>query len=741
MKKLIFIFSLICLPAFSQVKQYAPASQAEVNAGTIASKFVSPATLAGFTGTNVPAGTLTNIARSVVTNDSTLLATSTSPGTVASNDWVRMQLWGGQSKKFKVPPIMFMDSGQWAAGETNSGMRSLYDMISLAHTNGWYDAFAAAGARPWIFFDHTYLSNNFVFPPLWDPTYMPDGPQAVIAHCHTNGFNVILWNENWAKHTDPGNAVIKDDYRWMQYALTNWGMDGFWWDCYSFQANNGLRAVAQLGIPFWLEGSEEYPAGGQLYPVEEQRQLFSSVRMNSVLGDILSWSNYLWKEDTLITNGWYGGIEPGSYLTLDVVQAIALTDAEVETTTIYTAMRPGPLHLPRDFGLPCMQICTNSEYLSILEDPSVRPGFRPLHTDTNDVVLRPIRINSGQSWYAMAVLNRTTNAATFSFAFTNLGIVSTKDNLGWSVFDVKSKTWLSNDVASTSVSLTNHQTKLFEIVAGRAVTTNYFQPFFYGPTLPAAIISNGVTVFANLAWDPDVTNFIARAQLTNYIVQCYAAQFLFTRLKDVGTWNKLDALYPVLPTAPYLNAISANYPLWSVGTVTTNNQGIAGNASNSFFTNALRLDLATYFQQNSASFGIYIGNQSPFIGAFMGAYGGSVSKIGRTSNSQDIDLNDLSSVGLGGLSDWSGLNVASRTGPSTILVALRGTISSGSTTSSAVTPNYCYFGAVNGGGTAGQFSDALIQGAWIGGSVSANEISRLTPIWDEYERILGRTSF
>lgn len=72
------LFLLICfaLPALAQREGAPPASQAEVNAGALTSKFVSPATLAGWTGggSSITAATVTNISGAVVTNLGAMLS-------------------------------------------------------------------------------------------------------------------------------------------------------------------------------------------------------------------------------------------------------------------------------------------------------------------------------------------------------------------------------------------------------------------------------------------------------------------------------------------------------------------------------------------------------------------------------------------------------------------------------------------------------------------------------------------
>src|SRR5262249_50929229 len=153
--------------------------------------------------------------------------------------------------------------------------------------------------------------------------------------------------------------------------------------------------------------------------------------------------------------------------------------------------------------------------------------------------------------------------------------------VGYSVYDCLSNKWVSPSAASSlTVTLTNHQSGLFRLSPGSMITTNYLQPLSYVATLQALVISNGVQRVVNLPWDPDATNFIARAHVANDPVQCYAVQYLFSQLKGIGIWtNRLDVLYPMIPAQPYLNAFSTNYTIVPVGAVTTNALGIAGDGT------------------------------------------------------------------------------------------------------------------------------------------------------------------
>jgi hypothetical protein len=609
----------------------------------------------------------------------------------------------------------------------------------------------------WIFIDDGWGSTNRDANGnvQWNTNKFPSGSNFVNI-VHQMGFKLGLYTDggNPDGLTTSGSQAASDAGHIVQDVnqFLNWGVDGGKWDVPVLNLELGASALAtNTAKPFYLICGDVF-----VDRVVNARWVSMMNAFRGIAdGDLTSFRSLLAWCDEYDTNGFYRWIGPGHVYDFDGIGA----NADVEPGTfrgsqgqiVMDAISSGVmLHSLSDNNgrvgtLGASYQLTNSSVLEIQADPAVIAGQRVMQTNNVDVWLKPLGSAVGPQFAVGLICRSASSNITVTIPFDSSGL-----NLpvmqpgaypaGYSVYDCISNLWLSpGPSSSVTMILTNHQSALLRLYPGAAVTTNYLQPFIYAPTLSAIVNSNGMQRVVNLPWDADATNFIARAQIANDPIQCYAIQVLFTKLKSVGLWtNRLDVLYPIIPAQPYLNAFSTNFTIVPVGGgVTTNSQGIAGDGISSYFNTGYHfVTNATHLSVNSASIGLYNGTALPTGIVLMGNFDGT-NQIALINSPGAIyaNVNDINaSYGLGNSGNCAGLLVVSRISAATSYIYGRtGLIDRGLPTV-AVPNSFCFLDAE----TRGFVCNAQLRGAWIGGGLTPPEMATLNDIWEQYESILGR---
>lgn len=608
----------------------------------------------------------------------------------------------------------------------------------------------------WIFVDDGWgTTNRDASGNLqWNTNKFPSGSNFVKV-AHNLGFKLALYTDGGSTPglTSSGMQANSDAGHMTQDVnqFLNWGLDGGKWDVAVLNMELGMSVLAtNTAKPFYVIAGD--PTSG---PVTAQWVSMVNAFRGLAGGDINSFFSLLEWCDQFMTNGFYRWVRPGHVYDFDAIAEANVgvpsgtyygTQAQIVMVAISSAIM---LHSLSDVNgnvnNGAVYQLTNSSVLAIEADPAVIAGQRVMQTNNIDVWLKPLGSQSGPQ-FAVGLISRGSSSnvtITINFDSTGLNLPALSQPgsvpAGYSVYNCIDNTWLApSAVSSITVTLANCQPALFRLFPGTAITTNFLQPLAYGPSLPALVISNGVQEFVNIPWDPDATNFIARAQVASDPVQCFAIEFLFTKLKSLGFWtNRFDVLYPMIPAQLYLNAFSTNFTIVPVGNVTTNALGIAGDGSSSYFTNNYHfINSAVNYSLNSASLGVYNGTASPSGLVALGNYDGtSQTALIISQQSMFGNVNDIFGAGISYSANAGGLWIASRTGTNTSYVFGRpGYINTGEA-SISVPGAYAYF---DGETRPGFECNALLEGAWIGGGFTIPEMAALNNIWDQYEAILGR---
>lgn len=685
----------------------------------------------------------TNIA--AITND---LASFTNNGFETYQDTIRLASVPGQQEGIQPTPIRGYLTF-YATGPNPNEAYVSNVMVSTKAT-GLYGY-----GYTWIFVDDGWgTTNRDANGNLqWNTNKFPSGSNFVNV-AHNLGFKIALYTDGGSTPgtTSSGAQANSDAGHMVQDVnqFLNWGLDGGKWDVAVLNMELGMSVLAtNTAKPFYVIAGD--PTEG---PVTAQWVSMVNAFRGLAGGDIDAFGNLLAWCDQFMTNGFYRWIRPGHVYDFDALARANLgvppgtfegTQAQIVMDAISSAIM---LHSFSDVNgnvsYGAVYQLTNASVLAIQADPAVIAGQRVIQTNHVDVWLKPLGSQTGPQ-FALGLISRGTsssNTITIPFDSTGLNLPALSQagvQAGYSVYDCLGNTWVSTTpISSLTVTLGGFQPALFRLYPGAAITTNYLQPLSYGATLPALVISNGVQSFVNVPWDPDATNFIARAQVAADPVECFAIQFLFTQLKSYGFWtNRFDVLYPMIPAQPYLNAFSTNFTIVPVGAVTTNSLGIAGDGVSSYFTNNYHfINSAVNLNLNSASVGFYNGTAAPSGLVPIGNYDGTnqLSLI-ISGNQMCENLNDITpGPCIGYLQDAGGLWIASRVNSDTSYIFGRPGVGTRAGASVGVPDSYAYFD----GETRGFECNAQLRGAWIGGGFTTAEMAALNSIWEQYEAILGR---
>lgn len=683
---------------------------------------------------------------SLITN----LASFTNSGLESYQDAVRLASVPNQQGGIQLTPIRGFLT--WYATGPNPTEALVSNVMYTTKTSGLYNF-----GYNWIFIDDGWgTTNRDANGNLqWNTNKFPSGSNFVNV-AHQMGYKLAVYTDGGSPQglTTSGAQAASDAAHMVQDVnqFLNWGLDGGKWDVPVLNLQLGAAVLAtNTARPFYLICGDGFPDRVVTAQWVSMMNAFRGIAN----GDLVSFQSLLAWCDEFVTNGFYRWIGPGHVYDFDGIGP-ANTDVEpgtyrgTQAQIVMDAISSGIIlnstcDINGNVTIEPVYQLTNSSVLAIQADPAVIAGQRVMQTNNIDIWLKPLGSAVGPQFAVGLICRSASSNVTVTIPLDSTGLnlpemaQPSSFPVGYSIYDCISNTWVSTvPNGNITVTLTNHQPALLRLYPGTAITTNYLQPFIYAPTLSAIVTSNGIQRVVNVPWDPDATNFIARTQIANDPIQCYAVQVLFTGLKSIGVWtNRLDVLYPMLPAQPYLNAFSTNFSIVPVGAVTTNSQGIAGDGVSSFFTTEYHfVTNAVHLSLNSASVGVYNGTASPSGIVLIGNFDGTnQTALINSPGAIYANVNDLApSDGLGNSGNCAGILIASRISATTSYIYGRAGLTIGGVPAVSVPNAYCYLD----GETRGFQCNAQLRGAWIGGGLNPTEMAELSSIWEEYESILGR---
>ncbi len=248
---------------------------------------------------------------------------------------------------------------------------------------------------------------------------------------------------------------------------------------------------------------------------------------------------------------------------------------------------------------------------------------------------------------------------------------------------------------------------------------------------------------------PETAAVVARMSSAPSTSRKWLADRLVDSLVSAGIWGKLDALYILAAPdaqAARLNWIGTSYPLTAVNSPAfIADRGYTSDGSTSYLRTGYVPGVGTQWQQNSASFGIYVG-QNGRRGLAIGAmtvpdYRGShISRYGAAEgNYCALQLNELGFAPVTNYAAFldSGLVAASRADAATVSRYKNGALVESGAGTSQAPPNLEFFLLALNSGTPLVNGTDRIAAAFMGGALSAPQMATLNTALHTYLSALG----
>lgn len=289
---------------------------------------------------------------------------------------------------------------------------------------------------------------------------------------------------------------------------------------------------------------------------------------------------------------------------------------------------------------------------------------------------------------------------------------------------------------------------LRDIEIAASIPQGTFTPVISETFEIAAVIPTG-QLTANIGDDPDYAAFAARLSGTYTTAQQDSIQTFFVTLKNAGIYAKGDAAYiHALGTEAdsLLNIFGTAYTAINNGLTFTAFEGLSGNGTSAYADSGFNPSTAANpnYTLNAGSLASYVRLNINGSGAAIAARTTSpVDTISfiqpRTSNNESLwILNARQSAIRETNTDCRGLNVVSRTSAS-LTTAYRRALPLGTSSEmpdGLVSANF-YIGAYNNAGTAVDYSTNQHAFTWIGGGLSASEVTVLNDAVTDLLTVFG----
>lgn len=271
--------------------------------------------------------------------------------------------------------------------------------------------------------------------------------------------------------------------------------------------------------------------------------------------------------------------------------------------------------------------------------------------------------------------------------------------------------------------------------------------------------TNWVVLLANtFALDPDASNYLSRAGITDFVTKYAVNQFALDLKQPMADgfiqWTNLNVCHPMLGGTSNSTAINllgnTNHITWQASGGTYSSQGVTGNGTSFYGDCGLNLKTGTggVYSTNGMFIAVYCGTTSPTdLGRLASGeqFNSFTVRNGPypTSGSLTMDGPNNASVttlALGVSSDFRGPIADIRIDASTVALACRTNWTSLSSAATA-TPN-ATFGYLARDTDQGQdhFSNAQLRGGMLGGALTQARWNDLRTKWERLQTMLGRQS-
>jgi hypothetical protein len=657
----------------------APASQTEVNAGTVTHKYVSPAALNGatLTGLNLVNPSITS--PTVVGPTNIANASESAAGLMPTNAFIRQEWIQTQQDGFARTPILGIAG--WFGAFNNSSWTNSVGGISNALWRANQTLYPYGYRYIWLDdgWGNTNLDANNLMQvsPEMQFTFGSGtiGVSNLIHAIHTNGWKVAFYLDGGTNLSSAGlQHGMGGALLWTNVAtLVRYGADGFKSIQYQQDEERLAGILSLVPHPVFLLSLANGNYGA-LYPT----MCNSFLTMGGT--DVTSYTNVILLSDIVSTNELWRWVRPGHFVDMDYLGAEQNNNGgpnALKTHALLCALFSANLYDDAGFGVGNSQLqwFTNAAILSVHQDPAVICAQRQFTTNNCDLYLKPLGTQNGPQ-YALGVVNRGLPATNVTLYFTNLNPLA--GSTTWSAYDCVSNVWLFQNTNAFSVNLDTNDSCLWKIVPGYGVFTN-IASVNWPDSETVNVVSNGTPILAYASIDIDASNYIARAgTITNSQTEMLAACEAVALGKQNGWWKNLDALYLFRGSTSNScaqNLISSSYGIKWTGGVTYSWQGVTGDGATGFGDTQFTPSTASgKFSLNSASLFVYnqTANPTPTVAArFIGVSGGTAASI--LINGNQIEVDGLNTTALtadgfgtnGYTYNFSGSYLVSRTGSAT----------------------------------------------------------------------------
>jgi len=554
------------------------------------------------------------------------LATETNAGAMSTNDFIRAQWIPDQQEGVtRLPPLGVC--GYFGSFDETSWTNHL-QVYGISNAIIFANATLKPFGYNYLILDEGWCSTNldsnnlFQLHPGISEIFGGSsvGVSNFIFAIHTNGYKLGLYITSGTISPDALQAGL-GDYSWTNAAtLCRYHLDYLKADVWESVRERIAGILADNGFPvFFTAAIEEVGADHPGLPSVESAMLNSFRPVTG--GDVTSYARLLAWTDFVMTNGWWRYVKPGHFIDMDYIGGEWFTEGgfpATKTHIIICALFSAPIIDSQFFGPNSSSLVwlTNSSLLAINQDAAVICAQRYVQSNSCDVYLKPLGSPTGPQ-YALGVLNRSSLAPhSITLYFTNLYPLLASGVQNWSAFDCVSNTgWVFQNTNAFTVTLGTNDSVLWRLVPNYAMTTNIIA-VNYPNSMTMSVVSNGASFIAYGPWDPDASNYVARAGLTNPTEQL-AAAVTVSLGKQHGWWDKFDCLYLFrgsTSNSTAQNLISTNYGIaWSPGGVSYDWSGVTGNGAtgygNTQFTPSTALN--SKYSLKSASIFVYNRSTSP----------------------------------------------------------------------------------------------------------------------------------
>lgn len=431
--KVLFLVLILLTPIIiqAQVPPMPPATAAEIRAGVVSYKAITPASLvaAGVIVTN-GAMVLSNVPAAIingtvpVTNTFQINSSAGIPIVSQANENALNMISYQDDQSAETPAFFDYWNSAGAGNVTESYiLTALTNMANAGLTNYYH--------RIWYVVDAGWSTN---IPPYYDTNFWPDGPHSFTDVAHSFGFKILLYWEGGNTVESAGRPVGLTNYEAFASNSVSWGFDGPKFDQVGSQTvamsvTNYQKAYAAFSryhtnspvclISFCPNNTNEVVMNG----IPPNSEILFGADWNALANGYTNgiWTN-LCMQVVSPTRMHQNFVRPGRWSGLFYpVPNYAINSIAQSEYGVYAVCNM-PLGASAISGISTLQWqnITNSELIAVKNDSSWNRYFYPFQTTTNLALARTLADGS----VACQILNSQTNLASHVILnFTSLGIM------------------------------------------------------------------------------------------------------------------------------------------------------------------------------------------------------------------------------------------------------------------------------------------------------------------------------